>query len=27
VPQTDINGEIIIGFDKKRINELLEINA
>ncbi len=25
VPQTDINGEIIIGFDKKRINELLEI--
>jgi len=25
VPQTDINGEMIIGFDKKRINELLEI--
>ncbi len=27
VPQTDINGEIIIGFDKKRINELLDIKA
>lgn len=26
VPQTDINGEIIVGFDKKRINELLGIN-
>lgn len=25
VPQTDIDGEIIVGFDKKRINELLEI--
>ncbi len=25
VPQTDINGEIIIGFDKKRINTLLGI--
>ncbi len=27
VPQTDINGEIIVGFDKKRINELLDIKA
>jgi len=27
VPQTDINGEMIIGFDKKRINELLEIKG
>lgn len=26
VPQTDINGEIIVGFDKTRINRLLEIN-
>ncbi len=26
VPQTEINGEMIIGFDKKRINELLNIN-
>ncbi len=26
VPQTDINGEIIIGFDKPRINRLLGIN-
>lgn len=26
VPQTDINGEIIIGFDKKRINTLLGIH-
>ncbi len=25
VPQTDINGEIIVGFDKKRINSLLGI--
>lgn len=25
VPQTDINGQIVVGFDKKRINELLEI--
>ncbi len=25
VPQTDIDGTIIVGFDKKRINELLEI--
>lgn len=27
VPQTDIDGEIIVGFDKKRINELLEIKG
>lgn len=27
VPQTDINGEMIIGFDKNRINTLLEIQA
>ena len=27
VPQTDINGRIIVGFDKTRINELLEING
>ena len=27
VPQTDINGEIIVGFDKNRINELLDIKA
>ncbi len=27
VPQTDINGEMIIGFDKKRINELLKIEG
>jgi glutaredoxin-like YruB-family protein len=26
VPQTDINGEIIVGFDKTRINRLLEIH-
>lgn len=26
VPQTDINGEIIVGFDKVRINRLLGIN-
>jgi glutaredoxin-like YruB-family protein len=25
VPQTDINGQVIVGFDKNRINELLEI--
>ena len=25
VPQTDINGEIIVGFDKSKINRLLEI--
>ncbi|HIE15791.1 MAG TPA: NrdH-redoxin, partial [Bacteroidales bacterium] len=27
VPQTDIEGEIIIGFDKNRINTLLGIQA
>jgi len=27
VPQTDINGEIIVGFNKARINELLEIQG
>jgi len=27
VPQTDINGEMIVGFDKKRINELLDIKV
>jgi glutaredoxin-like YruB-family protein len=27
VPQTEIDGEIIVGFDKKRINKLLNINA
>ena len=27
VPQTDINGEMIIGFDKNRINSLLGIQA
>ena len=26
VPQTEINGEIIVGFDKNRINSLLGIN-
>ena len=26
VPQTDINGKMIVGFDKKKINALLEIN-
>ena len=26
VPQTDINGQVIVGFDKNRINTLLEIN-
>ena len=25
VPQTDINGQMIVGFDKNRINQLLEI--
>lgn len=25
VPQTDINGQMIVGFDKARINQLLEI--
>jgi glutaredoxin-like YruB-family protein len=27
VPQTDINGEIIVGFNKTRINELLNIQG
>ncbi len=27
VPQTDINGEMIVGFDKNRINTLLDIQA
>jgi glutaredoxin-like YruB-family protein len=27
VPQTEIDGEIIVGFDKTRINKLLNINA
>ena len=27
VPQTDINGEIIVGFNKPRINELLNIKG
>ena len=27
VPQTDINGQIIVGFDKPKINSLLGINA
>lgn len=27
VPQTDIGGEMIVGFDKSRINELLSIKA
>lgn len=26
VPQTDINGQMIVGFDKNKINTLLEIN-
>ena len=26
VPQTDINGQVIVGFDKQRINTLLGIN-
>jgi len=26
VPQTDINGQIVVGFDRNRINELLEIS-
>ncbi|MCD4735648.1 MAG: thioredoxin family protein [Bacteroidales bacterium] len=26
VPQTDIGGEIVVGFDKQKINRLLEIN-
>ncbi len=27
VPQTDINGQIIVGFDRERINRLLEIDG
>ncbi len=27
VPQTDINGQIVVGFDKARLNHLLEING
>jgi glutaredoxin-like YruB-family protein len=27
VPQTEINGQIIVGFDKTKINQLLEING
>ena len=27
VPQTDINGEIIVGFDKQRINSLLNLGG
>jgi glutaredoxin len=27
VPQTDISGQMIVGFDKKKINELLGING
>lgn len=27
VPQTDINGRFVVGFDKQRINQLLDINA
>jgi glutaredoxin-like YruB-family protein len=26
VPQTDINGQVVVGFDKNRINQLLEIH-
>lgn len=26
VPQSVINGEIVVGFDKNRINKLLNIN-
>jgi hypothetical protein len=25
VPQTEINGQMIVGFDKTKINQLLEI--
>jgi len=25
VPQTEINGQMIVGFDRSRINQLLEI--
>jgi glutaredoxin-like YruB-family protein len=27
VPQTDINGQMVIGFDQKKLNQLLEIKA
>ncbi len=27
VPQTDINGQIVVGFDRNRINQLLDIQA
>jgi glutaredoxin-like YruB-family protein len=27
VPQTDINGKIVVGFDKARLNELLDIKG
>ena len=27
VPQTDINGQVIVGFDKDKINRLLEIEG
>ncbi len=27
VPQTDINGTVVIGFDQKKINELLELKT
>ena len=26
VPQTDINGQIVVGFDKTKLNSLLGIN-
>lgn len=26
VPQTEINGQVVVGFDKSRLNRLLEIN-
>lgn len=25
VPQTEINGQVVVGFDKSRLNRLLEI--
>lgn len=27
VPQTDINGQIVVGFDQNKLNQLLEINV
>ncbi len=27
VPQTDINGRIVVGFDQAKLDELLEINV